>query len=625
MNTTRHAITGAVLALVFCASSNASEPIYDGLGTYSRKITTKSTKAQRYFDQGLALLHGFNHRGAIRSFQEAARLDPQCAMAHWGAALAAGPHINYPLVPPPMAELAWKELTLAKQNASNASEVERALIDALSKRYAYPQPEDRAPLDQAYADAMREVWKKFPNDVDVGALFAEAVMDLRPWNQWTLEGQPNPGTEEIIATLDAVLKLNPRHPFANHLYIHAVEASPHPERADTAADRLRKLQPGLAHNVHMPSHIDIRRGRWHEAIATNAKAVQADKRYRAATGNRPLGLFPMYAAHNQHMLAYAALMTGQSKLAMRYVREMIKDLPAEFVRENAALVEAFGAVPMEVMMRFGKWDDILAEPENYPDYMPFARAFHHGARAIAFAAKSDPENARKEQTIFRELVQRVPKETAVSNNTAESIIAVANHMIEGELLIAKGKLDAGLEQLRAALTLEDALKYDEPPSWMIPLRHTIGANLMHAGRFAEAEQIYRDDLTRLPENGWSLFGLSQALAAQEKDGAELEATRARFNKVWAKADVKITSSRLCRPATAEKFKSTAANLHACYSTKAPNSPASELKPHPKSRGISSLVHRASRRSNRRFRRDFRDRIRWQVWRLRRPELFSVWL
>lgn len=546
MNAIRYPVTGAVLGLILYANGNAAEPLYDGLGTYSRKITTQTSKAQRYFDQGLALLHGFNHRGAIRSFHEAARLDPHCAMAHWGAALAAGPHINYPLVPPPMAELAWKELTLAKQHASKGSEVERALIDALGKRYAYPQPDDRAPLDQAYADAMREVWKRFPNDVDVGALFAEAMMDLRPWNQWTVEGQPNPGTEEIIATLDAVLKLNPRHPFANHLYIHAVEASPHPERADAAADRLRKLQPGLAHNVHMPSHIDIRCGRWHEAIATNAKAIQADKHYRAATGNRPLGLFPMYAAHNQHMLAYAALMTGQSKLAMRYVREMIKDLPSDFVRDNAALVEAFGAVPMEVMMRFGKWDDILAEPENYPDYMPFARAFHHGARAIAFAAKSDTESARKEQAIYRELVQRVPKETAVSNNTAESIIALANRMIEGEILIAEGKLDPGLDELRAALTLEDALKYDEPPSWMIPLRHTIGASLIAAGRFAEAEQVYRDDLKRLPENGWSLFGLSQALAAQQIDGAELEEIRARFNKVWAKADVKITSSCLCR-------------------------------------------------------------------------------
>src|SRR5215468_4209128 len=409
MNTTRHLLTAAVLVLVFCASSSASEPLYDGLGTYSRKLTTENAKAQRYFDQGLALLHGFNHSGAIRSFQEAARLDPQCAMAHWGVALAAGPHINYPLVPPPMAELAWKEITLAKQHASNASEVEQALIDALSKRYAHPQPEDRSPLDQAYADAMREVWKKFPNDVDVGALFAEAMMDLRPWNQWTLEGQPNPGTEEIIATLDAVLKLNPRHPFANHLYIHAVEASPHPERADAAADRLRELQPGLAHNVHMPSHIDIRRGRWHQAIAMNAKAVQADKRYREATANRPLGLFPMYAAHNQHMLAYAALMTGQSKLAMRYVRQMIKDLPAEFVKENAALVDSFGVVPMEVKMRFGKWDEILAERENYPDYMSFTRAFHHGARAIAFAAKGDTENARKEQAIFCDRAQLVPK------------------------------------------------------------------------------------------------------------------------------------------------------------------------------------------------------------------------
>jgi tetratricopeptide (TPR) repeat protein len=580
MTGTGHAVASALLALVFCTSGNATEPLYEGLGDYSRKITTKSGKAQRYFDQGLALLHGFNHRGAIRSFEEAARLDPRCAMAHWGAALAAGPHINYALVPPPMAELAWKEITLAKQNASNASEVERALIDALSKRYAYPQPEDRSSLDQAYADAMREAWRKFPNDVDVGALFAEAMMDLRPWNQWTVDGQPNDGTEEIIATLDAVLKLNPRHPFANHLYIHAVEASPHPERADAAADRLRQLQPGLAHNVHMPSHIDIRRGRWHEAIATNAKAVRADKRYRKTTGNRPLGLFPMYAAHNQHMLAYAALMTGQSKLAMRYVREMMKDLPAEFVKENPTLVESFGAVPMEVMMRFGKWDDILAEPENYPYYMPFTRAFHHGARAIAFAAKSDTANARKEQAIFRELVQRVPKETAVSNNTAESIIAIANHMIEGELMIAEGKLDPGLEELRSALTLEDALKYDEPPSWMIPLRHTIGANLMAAGRFAEAEQIYRDDLKRLPENGWSLFGLSQALAAQQKDGLELEATRARFQKVWAKADVKITSSCLCRPASAEKRNLNGSQTsRVLCATKSPSSPVSELKPH----------------------------------------------
>jgi len=531
-----------------CTASNLSaapEPLLDGLGSYSRKITTKSPKAQRYFDQGLALLHGFNHAAAIRSFQEAAQLDPECAMAHWAAALAAGPHINYPLMPSPMAELAWKELTLAQQYADKAAPVERALIEALSHRYANPPPEDRAPLDQAYADAMRAVWKQYPKDADVGALFAESMMDLAPWNQWTLDGQPNPGTEEIVATLDTVLKLNPRHPFANHLYIHAVEASPNPERADVAAERLRSLQPGLAHSVHMPSHIDIRRGRWQKAIVTNAKAVEADKRYRKSIGDRPLGLIPFYAAHNQHMLAYAALMTGQSKLATQYIREMVKDLPADFLKENAPLVESFVALPMEIMVRFGKWDDVLAESDNYPEYMPFTRAFHHAARAVAFAAKNEPENARREQAIFVERAALVPKETAVGNNTVATIIPLISRMMEGEILVAESKTEEGLNELRAALELEDALKYDEPPGWMIPLRHTIGANLMKAGRFAEAEEVYREDLKRLPENGWALYGLAVSLRAQKKQDAAT--AKARFDKVWAKADLKITSSCLCRP------------------------------------------------------------------------------
>ncbi len=531
-----------------CTASNliaAPEPLLDGLGSYSRKITTKSPKAQRYFDQGLALLHGFNHAAAIRSFQEAAQLDPECAMAHWAAALAAGPHINYPLMPSPMAELAWKELTLAQQYADKAAPVERALIEALSHRYANPQPEDRAPLDQAYADAMRAVWKQYPKDADVGALFAESMMDLAPWNQWTLDGQPNPGTDEIVATLDTVLKLNPRHPFANHLYIHAVEASPNPERADVAAERLRSLQPGLAHSVHMPSHIDIRRGRWQKAIVTNAKAVEADKRYRKSIGDRPLGLIPFYAAHNQHMLAYAALMTGQSKLATQYIREMVKDLPADFLKENAPLVESFVALPMEIMVRFGKWDDVLAESDNYPEYMPFTRAFHHAARAVAFAAKNEPENARREQAIFVERAALVPKETAVGNNTVATTIPLISRMMEGEILVAESKTEEGLNELRAALELEDALKYDEPPGWMIPLRHTLGANLMKAGRFAEAEEVYREDLKRLPENGWALYGLAVSLRAQKKQDAAT--AKARFDKVWDKADLKITSSCLCRP------------------------------------------------------------------------------
>src|SRR5436190_10756660 len=537
----------AVFAVLLCGPIQAREPLYPGLGSYTRKVTTESPLAQRYFNQGLALVHGFNQSAAIRSFQEAAKIDPHCAMAHWGIALAAGPHINYPLVPPPMADLAWKELTLAQEHADKASPVERALIEALTHRYANPQQADRTPLDHAYADAMREVWKQYPKDPDVGAFFAESMMDLRPWNQWTLEGQPNPGTEEIIATLDAVLKLKPNHPSANHLYIHAVEASPHPERADGAADRLRQLQPGLAHNVHMPSHIDIRRGRWQQAIITNAKAVEADKRYRKNIGNRPLGLIPFYAAHGQHMLAYAAVMTGQSKLAMQYMRDMVKDLPPDFLKQNAVIVESFLALPMETMVRLGKWDEILAEPENYPEYALFTRAFYHAARAIAFAATGDTANARKEEAVFAERSQVVPKETALGNNTAESIVPLIHRMIDGEILIAEGRLDDGLSQLGAALAVEDALKYDEPPAWMIPIRHSIGANLMKAGRFAEAEQVYREDLRRLPDNGWSLYGLAESLRRQDKDRAEIAATDARFQKIWAKADLKITSSCLCRP------------------------------------------------------------------------------
>jgi tetratricopeptide (TPR) repeat protein len=523
----------------------AKEPVFEGLGSYSRPVTTKSPEARRYFNQGLAFVQGFNHGAAIRSFQEAARLDPACAMAHWGVALANGPHINFPMVPPPAAELAWKELQLARKNASKASPVERALIEAQGKRYANPQPKDRHPLDEAYADAMREVWKKYPTDPDVGAFFAEAMMDLRPWDQWTAEGQPNPGTEEILATLDAVLKLNPNHPFANHLYIHAVEASPNPERADAAADRLRNLQPGLAHNVHMPSHIDIRRGRWQQAIDTNVKAVEADVRYRKIFG-APTGMLPVYAAHNHHMLAYGALMTGQREVAMKHARALVAELPAEWVKENAAMADGFVAVPLEVLVRFGQWDEILAEPDNYAEGLFFTRAFHHAARAIALAAKGDAANARKEQTIFLERAKLVPRGTPLGNNSAGDILALATRMLEGEILLAEKRLEEALSELHLAVEQEDELKYDEPPAWMIPVRHSLGAAMMKAKKFAEAEKIYRADLARLPDNGWSLFGLSDSLRAQKKNEDEAAATDAKFQKIWAKADVKITTSCLCQ-------------------------------------------------------------------------------
>ena len=526
----------------------AKEPLYDGLGSYSRKITTKSAEAQRYFDQGLGFLHGFNHRAAIRGLQQAAELDPQCAMAHWGVALACGPHINSIAVPAAAAELAWKELELAQKNAGNASPVERALIGALAKRYANPQPEDRSGLNRAYADAMREVWKEYPKDPDVGALFAEAMMNLRPWDQWTPEGKPEPGTDEVLATLEAVLRLNPKHPFVNHLYIHAVEASPNPERASAAADRLRDLQPGLAHNVHMPSHIDIRTGRWLEAVDTNTKAVAADQDYQQVFGP-PKGFLNVYVAHNRHMLAYAAMMTGQRDLAMKHIRAMVAELPADFLKENALQAEGFVAMPLEVMVRFGLWDEILAEPERYTESMWFTRAFHHATRAIASAAKSDTASARKAQSVFLERAKLVPKEESLGNNSCEAILDVMKPMVEGEILVAEGKTDSGIKQLRAAIKKEDVLKYDEPPGWLIPVRHSLGAVLIKRQRFAEAEQVYREDLARLPENGWALLGLAESLRKQNKNADEVAQTQAKFKQVWAKADLTITTSCLCQPQT----------------------------------------------------------------------------
>jgi tetratricopeptide (TPR) repeat protein len=539
-------VLGLALALAGVRAPGAQEPLYDGLGSYSRKVTTASPEAQKYFDQGLNFLFGFNHGAAIRSFQEAARLDPACAMAHWGVALACGPHINFPLVPPPAAELAWKELALAQQHAAQGSAVERAFIEALSHRYANPQPEDRGPLDRAYAEAMRTVWKTYPDDPEVGVLFAEALMDLRPWDQWTPEGQPQPGTDEILATLDAVLKLNLDHPFANHLYVHAVEASPHPERADAAADRLRHLQPGLAHNVHMPSHIDIRRGRWQQAIDANFKAVDADRRYRAVAGP-PHGFFLIYIAHNEHMLAYAAMMTGQSGLAIQHIRAAVAVLTDDFLKEYANIAEAFVAIPYEVLIRFGRWDDVLAGADNYPDYMPFTKAFRHAARGIAFAAKGDVASARAEQAAYLEAAKRVPAdEIAAGNNTCQAVLGVATHMLAGEILYRDGRIDEGLTELREAVKAEDGLRYDEPPSWLLPVRHSLGAALMQAHRFAEAEQVYRADLARLPENGWSLYGLAASLHQQDKHG-DAAAAEARFQAIWAKADVQIKSSCLCQP------------------------------------------------------------------------------
>jgi tetratricopeptide (TPR) repeat protein len=535
-----------VIVLACLADSSAfaepAPPLYEGLGAHARPVATSSPEAQRYFDQGLAFLYAFNHDEAIRSFAHAGALDPGCAMAWWGVAYANGPHINNPVVPEERAKAAWEALSRARAAAAKARPVEQALIEALAARYALPQPEDRKPLDQAYADAMRKVWTAHPKDPDVGALFAEALADLRPWDLWTPEGEPQPGTEELVATLEAVLALDPRHPLANHLMIHAVEASPSPEKADRVADTLRNLQPGLGHMVHMPSHIDVRRGRWQQAIDANAKAIEADRRW-AARAPEP-GFYRLYMSHNHHMLAYGAMMTGQSALALATIREMVEAIPLSFYAANP-WADGFKAMPLEVLMRFGRWDEILAEP-GFPDVVPISRSLQHYARAVAHAAKGDLDAARGEQAAFAAARQRVPKEATFGNNTGADILDVAESFMRGEILFRAGKIEEGLASLKEAAAREDRLRYDEPPDWIQPVRHAWGAALLQAGRFAEAEAVFREDLRKLPENGWALYGLSRALALQKK-ADEAAAVERRFDAVWRRADLKIKSACLCLP------------------------------------------------------------------------------
>jgi len=518
----------------------SSVPLYDGLGGRGRKVTTSSPEAQRYFDQGLGFLFAFNHDEALRAFHRAAELDPTCAMAFWGIAYANGPHINNPVVPPDRAKASWEALQRAYAVSEHANALERALIEALASRCPKVQPDDRKPLEQAYSDAMWRVWSAYPRDADVGALYAEALANLRPWDQWLPDGTPQPGTLDLVKTLEAVLALDPKHPLANHMYIHAVEASPNPGLADKAADALRDLQPGLGHLVHMPSHIDVRRGRWHECVTANAKAIEADRRYTERAPEQ--GFYRLYMAHNHHMLTYGAMMTGQKALALATIREMVADIPLEFFRENA-FVDGFMAMPLEVQMRFGDWDGILAVPA-FPDYVPISRSLQHYARAVAYVAKEDVASAEKEQALFLAARARVPKEATFGNNTGSDVLDVAEHLMKGEILYRKGKIEAGFAAMREAVAREDRLRYDEPPAWIQPVRHAYGAALLQSGKYAEAEKVFRDDLQKLPENGWGLFGLERTLRLQKKT-AEADAVKKRFDVVWSKADVKIKSACLC--------------------------------------------------------------------------------
>jgi tetratricopeptide (TPR) repeat protein len=377
---------------------------------------------------------------------------------------------------------------------------------------------------------------------DVGALYAEALMNLRPWDLWTADGKPQPETPAILRTLEAVRQLAPSHPLANHLYIHALEASPEPGKADAAADALRGQHPALGHLLHMPSHIDIRRGRWQQAVEANRLAIRPDGDYQQAVPEQ--GFYRMYMAHNHHMLTFAALMQGESALALKTIRAMLAAVPKEWaaVKENAAIVDGFAAMPLEVLKRFGRWDAILQEPEP-PEVFPIARALWQYNRGVALAARGKAKEAREAQTSFR-AAAKVPEDARFGNNRASDLLAIAGQLLEGEILFREGDRKGAITALEKAVVREDQLRYAEPPDWFVPARHALGAVLLRDQQAEAAEKVYREDLRRWPDNGWSLHGLARTLEAR---GRKEEAAKvgARFQEVWKRADVTILSSCFC--------------------------------------------------------------------------------
>ena len=523
------------------AAAEPASPQLEHLGTHSFKITTRSRAAQQNFDRGLTLAYSFGHYAAEQEFRRALTADTNCAMAYWGIALVNGPHINFPVVPPDKAAAAWDALIQAKRLAPQSSPLEQALIKALEARYANPQPDDRSSLDAAYASAMREVWHEYPRNADVATLFAESAMDLHPWDFWT-NGAPQPWTPEIVETLETALRLDPKNPGANHFYIHVVEASPEPARALAEADRLRTLVPDASHMVHMPAHIYSRVGQWNAAADASHAAMKADVLYRAAYP-RP-GFYSMYMAHNAHFLAWVCMMQGRSAEALDSAHGMIHQVPDDFLQTYAFIADGYMAIVPETLMRFGRWNEILNEPE--PGGQLFlARALWRYTRVTALTALGRPDEVTAEREAFAKAAAAVPPDRSMGNNSASDLLAIATLMLDGETAAKTNNYDGAVVKLREAVRREDNLRYDEPPDWIQPTRHTLGAVLLRAGRGAEAEAVYHEDLQKHPENGWALFGLRNALLMQGKN-KEAAKVDARFRKAWAHADVYPTFTCYCQ-------------------------------------------------------------------------------
>ncbi|WP_026735483.1 tetratricopeptide repeat protein [Fischerella sp. PCC 9605] len=514
----------------------ATVPLFENIGNLQHPISTRNPLAQRYFNQGLTLAYGFNHAEAFRSFKQAAQLDPNCAMCYWGMAYVLGPNINAAMEDKDV-PTAWDAIQKAIALSQHANEKEQAYIQALAKRYAPEPVKDRSALNLAYAKAMRDVAQRYPTDPDAITLFAEALMDTTPWDYWQKDGTPKPEGAEIISTLESVLKRHPNHLGALHLYIHAVE-SKRPELAVEAADRLRALNIQTGHLVHMPAHIYIRVGRYHDAVVANQKAAEVDRHYHQQHPTE--GIYRLgYMPHNHHFLWYAAVMSGQQKVALNAAQKTAELVDPKLMgKPGYGTLQHYAMIPLYSEIKFGLWDKILAEPAPSKDLL-YPNGVWHFARGMAFTAKGRLQPAAQELEKLKAIAANpaLQKMTLWDINTTADLLQIATEVLAGKLEAKQGNYEAAIAHLQKGVELEDNLKYVEPPPWYSPVRQTLASVLLQANRPAEAERIYREDLKIYPNNGWSLYGLMQSLRAQHKT-KEAQAVQQQFHQAWKYADVR---------------------------------------------------------------------------------------